>query len=443
MIHLIQNVVHSFQPRTASILPKTQQELIQSIPTSAIDDNNNHNKAKAHGAKLLAKTTILPRSIEWITSHGMCLDNIISKPSTLPHAGRGAFAQRFIPKGSVIVPVPLLQVPRYHELFMYNLKKKSDGTLISRSLSLEDATSFITKTEGDEHWMGTQILVNYCFSHFETPILLCPQTSAILVNHCSTRTSYGGDCERYNNNMDDTKRGPNAMVRWATSWDPSTQEWLKLSLKEIETKTKDGKRGLSMEFVATRDIYPGDEIFIDYGKDWEILWEKHVAEWQPPLPTNYAPVKDMNDNMILLRTPKELTIQPYPDNVRLGCIYWVEAGESNDSKSDSDKTLHTDDGDKYTFETNMEGWHWPCQVLERNNKDHTYTVQIFQSPSADKTDWHNNGEDRIIENFPRNSIHFFPKQRSSDQHLPKVFRQPIGIMDSMIPQQWRYDQFQI
>ena len=248
---MIQRIVHSFRSRTATILPKTTQTLVESIPS---------NRTRSDGAKLLAKTTVTPRTIEWITSHGVCLDHIVSKTSTLPHAGRGAFAQRLIPKGSVIVPVPLLQVPNFHELFMYDLKAAVDGTLASRSLPVEDATSFASKENGDEHWIGAQMLMNYCFSHFETPLLLCPQTSAILVNHCSTRTSYGGDCARYNSHVDESQRGPNAMVRWATTWDPDTEEWLKLSFQDIETKTLEGKRGLSMEYVATRDIFPGDEV---------------------------------------------------------------------------------------------------------------------------------------------------------------------------------------
>jgi len=126
----------------------------------------------------------------------------------------------------------------------------------------------------------------------------------------------------------------------------------------------------------------------------------------------------------------------------LGCIYWAEAGESYESKTGTDSTWDTKDGDKYTFITNLEAWHWPCQVLERNSSDNTYTVQIYQSPSADETTWHHNGEHRMIHNFPRSSIQFFPKKRSSDQHLPAVFRQPIGMMDSMVPSQWRYDRYQ-
>ena len=145
--------------------------------------------------------------------------------------------------------------------------------------------------------------------------------------------------------------------------------------------------------------------------------------------------------MRLLRTFKELSLHPYPDNVRLGCFYWAATGESDDSFTTVASGWLTDDGDKYTLANNLEGWHWPCQVLERNSANNTYTVQIFQSPSADDTKWHQAGEDRIVKNFPRNSIQFFPQKRSSDQHLRAVFRQPIGLADSMVPSLWRYDRY--
>jgi hypothetical protein len=39
--------------------------------------------------------------------------------------------------------------------------------------------------------------------------------------------------------------------------------------------------GLIMTFVATRDIQPGEEIFLDYGDSWEKAWNEHVEKWTP------------------------------------------------------------------------------------------------------------------------------------------------------------------
>ena len=54
----------------------------------------------------------------------MCLDNLVPQISTIPLAGRGAFAQRFISKDSRIVPVPLLQIPYRESLLMLSPENK-------------------------------------------------------------------------------------------------------------------------------------------------------------------------------------------------------------------------------------------------------------------------------------------------------------------------------
>ena len=40
--------------------------------------------------------------------------------------------------------------------------------------------------------------------------------------------------------------------------------------------------GITVNYVATRDIYPGEEVLIDYGDEWEAAWTQHVANWVPP-----------------------------------------------------------------------------------------------------------------------------------------------------------------
>jgi len=52
------------------------------------------------------------RSLEWLEEHGVCMDSIETRPSTVRQAGRGAFARRFIPRGSVVGPAPVLHFDR-------------------------------------------------------------------------------------------------------------------------------------------------------------------------------------------------------------------------------------------------------------------------------------------------------------------------------------------
>ena len=228
MISAIRRIVALREERTAETLPSSLNDFTDMLnkqdPTSDI-------------ATALAKKSLIPRTVDWIRSEGVCVDNLIPDVSTLHDAGQGAFAQRLIPQGSIVVPAPVIQIIDAAELNMYDF-------------------------DTDE-LIGTQLLINYCFAHPGTTLLLCPQTNAILINHCSSRRlalAYGGDCDRYNSHDDVSFRGPNAYVRWASEWDPDTDTSLSMSWEDFYEKTKEGKRLLSMDIIASRDIFPGDEV---------------------------------------------------------------------------------------------------------------------------------------------------------------------------------------
>ena len=47
---------------------------------------------------------------DWLRENGYCVDNL--EPGTTATIGRGAFATRFLPQGSVVAPVPVLPLTR-------------------------------------------------------------------------------------------------------------------------------------------------------------------------------------------------------------------------------------------------------------------------------------------------------------------------------------------
>jgi hypothetical protein len=96
----------------------------------------------------------------------------------------------------------------------------------------------------EDEKIGMSLLINYCWGHPKSSVLLCPMTSAILLNHCSKRTK---DCG---------PAGPNAKIQWSSGWDTPSHRWRSKSLREI--KEQKG-RLLSFEVVALRDIAPGEE----------------------------------------------------------------------------------------------------------------------------------------------------------------------------------------
>ena len=59
------------------------------------------------------------RSVEWLRQHGTCGDHMKTGPSTLPQAGRGAFATRDLPKGTIVAQLPLIHITERYRLDMY------------------------------------------------------------------------------------------------------------------------------------------------------------------------------------------------------------------------------------------------------------------------------------------------------------------------------------
>lgn len=98
--------------------------------------------------------------------------------------------------------------------------------------------------------------------------------------------------------------------------------------KSIEWLEKDDLAGaqLLLDFVATKDILPGEEVFLDYGKPWQTAWEKYVENWSPPADSeNWVSADDMNkvadEKYQVLRTMEEQQTDPYPSStLRRGAI---------------------------------------------------------------------------------------------------------------------------
>lgn len=379
---------------------------------------------------LAAELLTDPRASEWIRENGLCIEHLVPAPSTLPQAGQGGFAQHRLKAGEMIVPAPLLQIIDRDVLTVFN-----------------DSAERV----------GKQLLLNYCFSHRNTSLALCPDTNAILVNHCSDRTKECGP------------KGPNAMFRWASGWDPVSDDWLNKTVDDI---AKEDGRGLSMEIVALRDIEPGEEVFMDYGAEWEEAWAKHVKGWKPPEEEeSYESVKELNTNEHGLDSfvSDDLRFEIDHPHLFSACAYWPTEFDDDEVWQEKDMALEnmsneelleklSDDGSIYkeNYLTHPDGAYWPCHLLlkedhsvddgedggdKASREDHpvTYTVRILQREHSEHGEmpWAENEMPRYLTNYPKESIRIFPKPYSSDQHLPNAFRYYIPIPDDTLPDQWK------
>ena len=270
---------HPYVSRERQALPETYKDGIRAIKEGDIMTVEVENSI---------------RSIEYLEEHGKCVDNIVPKQSTIPHAGRGAFATRFIPKGGLVAPVPLVHIADKSKANMYAEKKGPTGNII----------------RDEENIVHKQIILNYCFGHPNSTLLLFPYSSNVVyINHHSTEY--------------------NAKLRWTNGFDfYHHKDWLEKSVDFLEDQWT---AGLMLEYVATRDIQPGEEVFIDYGEEWQNAWDEHVKKWEPTSKasdynnmtwwTNEAetgngdPITAYEMNIadhIPIRTWSEQQINPYP-----------------------------------------------------------------------------------------------------------------------------------
>lgn len=338
------------------------------------------------------------RSIEWLKENGKCLDNIKPGPSTLMGAGRGAFATRSIEKGSLIAPLPVVHLFRKHLVVF-------DGN------DIEDR-------EGKFWKDGSQLILNYCYSHPDSNVLLFPYAPVVnYINHNKTRV--------------------NSRLQWSKH-PHHRSEWLSRSPIELEKETH---AGLLMELVATRDIQPGEEVFLDYGTEWEEAWSEHLRTWAPlreeadfveheVLNANYAPVK----------TQEELENDPYPPNIFTECL----------TSRSYLKLLRKGSGiRKYEFIGRNEIDEEPddveyveCEVIARHEDDsleslHRETsIRPFEETFDVILELPGIGEARV-NGVPRATIRFADTPYSSDMFIRNAFRHEIHIPGDIFPDSWR------
>lgn len=354
-------------------------------------------------ATLAAKDTIsalhqpsATRDVAWLEKHGRCIDHVEPRTSTIvPQAGRGAFAVRSLLRDQVITTTPLLHVADADFFNLYNVTSMFDENDNEHYQKHVDTV------------VGSQILLNYCFGHEETTVILCPYGSGInYINHDATLA--------------------NVKIRWAVDFDvvhddEVVQSWT------VEDLENDTKPRLALDYFATRNIEPGEELFLDYGAVWEEAWREHVDTWQPYNGVvdaiSYGSATTMNEvaRETPLRTQDEQRFDPYPGNLQIRCHYALK------------NTINREEA--YVFHWRDTDYGYACHILDRfieDNKD-WYTVELELTVDSD-------AESAVRAertDVPRSAMQFFPAPGTSDLQLPNAFRHVIGLPDELLPPQWR------
>lgn len=318
------------------------------------------------------------RSIEWLQENGLCMDHLEAKPSTLPQAGRGAFAKRSLRKGDIVGPAPVLHMPR-DVMNIYPFEVDYNGAL------------HVNKTAGPVH---QQLMLNYCFGSNESSVVLCPYGHIVpLINHSRDK--------------------PNVKVEWNRKLSGHA-EWLNMFpeqwVNELHT-------GLVMNFVALADIAEGEELFLDYGEEWQRHWDDHVRNWRPPPDADkYVPAVDLNEQEEVIRTVYEGGYDETHMDLKCHDFYRIDQG-----------LLFYDDDEKM----------YHCRAIHRRLVDgeYLYTVEVY-TPDATEIE-STLFVDEVLWNVPRDAFEFVDKRYSRDHSQFWSFRHPIGLPDDMLPSAWR------
>jgi hypothetical protein len=185
------------------------------------------------------------------------------------------------------------------------------------------------------------------------------------------------------------------------------------------------KTGLSIDYIATRDIYEGDEVFMNYGNEWERAWEEHVQTWKPQEGAKmYQHSSFFNKNdLSVLKTDAEQEMDPYPANLDLQCLVDVVKLENwRDSSTESRDGLR-----EYQDPSSSDSDRKNCRIVAR---EEIRGVLIYETIVI----W--NDKKKTVAELPREAFVFTDKVKSTDQFLPNAFRHHIGMPDGMFPDAW-------
>ena len=352
-------------------------------------------------ARFSARTSI--RSVEWIEENGVCIDNIISGTSTIPQAGQGAFATRNLVAGTIITTTPVVTLEREQ----LQLWEEVDGGDVGVKHKKEDKVL---------EMVGQQLLMNYCYGHVNSSLLLFPYSPTVnFINHGSNEEA-------------------NAEIRWS-EYSYHKREWLDLSMEEMK---KLMKTGLMLDIVATKDIPHGDEVLLNYGQSWEKSWIEHIGEWNSDENNDDADFfqKNLTDTLgvrlnqrsyshAMILTVDEQKSQPYPSHLETVCRF-----------KPSDETCQQESNGycKLRWTMTMNELHdHPCDVISRTSidEDDWYFVHLNITDKAT-----NKVTQYQVEFLPRYAIRFLNRKYTKDQYARGVFREVIGLPDGLYPDHW-------
>ncbi len=164
--------------------------------------------------------------LSYFEEQGFCITDVYIADSKIPLAGHGLYAKRGFKKGEIVTISPILALPA------------ADIELL-------------------EH---ESVLQNYCMSTPEADVALLPIGYGALINHSPDPSVAYSWFEGWGNDVDGASAISNMLSRNVT-------EILEAPYSILD-----------LQYVARRDIAPGEEITMYYGASWSENWALYLAK---------------------------------------------------------------------------------------------------------------------------------------------------------------------
>jgi hypothetical protein len=156
-----------------------EQKEQQQRKTSTTDDDDNVNdqsipneqeeKEEDVVRQFIRKQSI--RTLDWLNDNGYCQDHIIPGRSTIPQAGRGAFAARDLPLGTIVGYSPLIHMGTDGREILDILYENDDENDEDKD---EDKDEEERRRRPEKGRRQYDLILNYSFGHANSSIFLTP-----------------------------------------------------------------------------------------------------------------------------------------------------------------------------------------------------------------------------------------------------------------------------